>query len=118
MEKPVPQHTQIRQVGLLDLLTMIAFVMPIYAAIAEVKRAGGGILAYVVASPLTVAMGALIVWVDWKLGKAVWIRSKGHSEKVKNAVGFALLAFQLFGIFVGLASGIRLAVFLVNHLAR
>ena len=96
MENPVPQHTQMRQVGLLDLFTMIAFIMPIYATIVEVKRAGGGILSYVVALPLTVAMGALIVWVDWMLGKAVWIRSKGHSEKVKKAVGFALLAFQLF----------------------
>jgi hypothetical protein len=118
MEKPVPQHTQMRQVGLLDLFTMIVFIMPIYATIAEVKRAGCGILAYVVALPLTVAIGALIVWVDWKLGKAVWIRSKGHSEKIKNAAGFALLAFQMFWIFVGLASGVRLAAFLVNHLAR
>ncbi len=92
--------------------------MPIIAAIGTLKRFGGGILAYMLALPLAVALAALIVSVDGKLGKAIWLRSKNFSRGLKNAVGLALFVFQSVWIVAGLISGASLAKFLVNRFAR
>jgi hypothetical protein len=115
---PLQQQAQTRQVGLMDLFALIAFFMPIYATIGMVKRSGGGPLRYLLALPLAVALGTLIVSIDWKLGRVIWLRSGSYSKTVKNGVGFCLFVLQLFWIFVGAMSGDRLATFLVNHVAR
>jgi len=115
---PLQQQTQTRQVGLMDLFALIAFFMPIVATIAMVKRSGGGALRYLLALPLAVALGTLVVPIDWKLGRVIWLRSENYSIAVQNAVGFCLFVLQLFWIFVGAVSGGRLATFLVNYVAR
>jgi hypothetical protein len=116
--RPVQQNPRMKQIGLMDLLAMVIFFIPIFGTMATVKRSGGGILRYLLALPLSIALGTLIVSIDWKFGRAIWRRSTNSSEKVKNAVGFVLFVFQLFWIFVGLVSGSRLGAFLVDHLGR
>ena len=115
---PLQQPTQTRKVGLMDLLALIAFFMPIFATMAMVKRSGSGTLRYLLALPLAVALGTLVVSIHWKLGRVIWLRSGNYSKTVRNGVGFCLFVLQLFWIFVGAVSGDRLATFLVNHVAR
>jgi hypothetical protein len=47
---------------------------------AELKHSGGGVPRYLVAAPLTLVSGALIVSLDWKLGEAVWLRFQMYSQ--------------------------------------
>jgi hypothetical protein len=107
-----------RQIGLVDLFTMIVFVMPASAAVARVKHSGGGILAYLLALPAGLALGCAIVSVEWKLGKAIWRRFSGRSKSIQNFVGILLFAFQLFWIFVGLVTGDRLGALVANRFPR
>jgi hypothetical protein len=116
--RAVHENPKRRQVGLLDLIAMVIFFIPIFATIGMVKRSGGGILRYSLALALSIALGASIVSVDWRLGRAMWRRSTNYSERVRNAVGVALFVFQVFWIFVGLVGGSKLVAFLVDHLAR
>ena len=116
--RPDQQNPRMRQIGLMDLLAMVILFIPIFGTLAVVKRLGGGFLRYSLALRLSIALGTLIVSVDWKFGRAIWRRSTNYSEKAKNLVGLALVVFQVFWIFVGLVSGSRLAAFLVDHLPR
>ena len=97
---------------------MVVFIIPIFGTMAAVKSSGGGTIRYLLALPSSIVLGTLIVTMDWKLGRAIWLRSENCSEKIKNAVGLALFVFQLFWIFVGLVSSARLAAFVVSHLPR
>jgi len=97
---------------------MTGFIMPIFATIAEVKLLGGGIVAYLLGVPPGIVLGVLIVSFEERLRRAIWLRFERYSRKVQNAVGFSLFVFQLLWIFVGLVSGSRLGMFVVNHLAR
>jgi hypothetical protein len=90
---------------LMDLLLGIVFFMPIYATVAGVKQSGGGALRFLVAVPSALVLGILIVFVDWRLGKALWLRSRQYSEKVQSVVSVALFAFEAIWIFLGLVSG-------------
>ena len=97
------------QVTLSHLLLAIAFVMPVSGAIAGLKHSGSGALRYVIVLPASFVVGALIVRLDWKLGKALWSRCKQHSPKVQNAVAIFLFTLQLLWIVVGVVSGFALA---------
>jgi hypothetical protein len=104
------------QMTLIHLFLGIAFFMPTASAITEVKHAGGGVLRYLVVIPFAIVIGVLIVSIDWRLGKAIWLRSCRYSERVQIGVSVALFAFQLPWIFLGEVSGEKLAAFVVNHL--
>src|SRR5215468_8046307 len=110
-KRGISRNTQSGQVTLMHLLLAIAFVMPITGAIAELKHSGSGALCYLIVLPASLAIGALIVWFDWKLGKALWSRCERHSPKVQNAVAMFLFTLELLWIVVGVVSGSMLAAF-------
>ena len=120
----MPEHEVISgntgsgQVTLMHLLLGIAFCMPIGMAMPQLKNSGGGLLRYVVAAPATLILGILIVFLEWKLGKAIWLRCQRYSKKAQNVVAFGLFVLQLLWIVVGTISGFKVATFVAEHVAR
>jgi len=110
-DKGISRNPQSGHVTLMHLLLAIAFVMPLSGAIAELKHSGGGALCYVIVLPASLAVGALIVRLDWKLGKALWSRCQRHSPNVQNAIAMFLFTLELLWIAVGIVSGSMLAAF-------
>jgi hypothetical protein len=106
------------QVSLMDLFSCIVFFMPASAATTELQRSGGGALRYLVAVASALALGAVIVWLDWNLGKTVWLRSRQYSSRAQNAVAVALVAAELLWIVIGATSGFKLAEFVAVHVPR
>ena len=97
---------------------MIAFFMPIFTAVAELKRVGGSALGYIVIVPSAIVVGGVIVYTEWRVGRTIWRRLEKHSKTVQNAVGASLFGLLLLGILVGLISGHKLALFVANHVAH
>ena len=106
------------QVTILHLLLGIAFFMPVVAAVSALKRSSGGALRYTVAVPLTLAVGSLIVWLDWKIGKAAWMRSEHYSKFLQNVAALSIVAMDVAWIAVGGVSGSELAKLIAEHVAR
>jgi hypothetical protein len=115
--KPLRKRAEQGQVTLLHLLSCIQFFSPVCAVIMELKHHGSGALAYLVAVPLALALGALIVALCWTIGKTVWDRCQRHS-KLQSAVAFGLFVFQLLAILVADASGFKLAEVVAKHVTR
>jgi hypothetical protein len=113
----VARNPEFGQVTLMHLFLGIAFCMPITAATTELKHSGGGSLRYLVAVPSALALGAVIVWLDWTLGKTMWVRFQRYS-KAQNAVAMALFSVELLWIAVGGVSGYKLAAFVAEHVPR
>lgn len=99
------------------LLMAIGFFMPVEAVVIVVKHAGGGALRYALGVPLGLALGVLIVRLDWKIGKALWLRSRNYSEKVQNGVALGVFALQVVWIIAGAIVGDELASLLVRYVA-
>ena len=116
--KAVSENTGSGQVTLTHLLFGIAFCMPIGMALTELKHSGGGMLRYLVAAPSTLVLGALIVTLDWKLGRAIWVRCQRYSNKAQNTAAIALFELQLFWIVIGAISGFKLATLVIEHVPR
>lgn len=117
-DKAVSKNTESGQVTLGHLLLGIAFCMPIGMAMTELKHNGGGVLRYLAAAPSTLVIGALIVSLDWKLGKAVWLRFQSYSKTVRNAAAVALFALELLWVVAGAVLGFKLATFVTEHVPR
>jgi hypothetical protein len=113
-----PKNPESRQFSLMDLFLCVVFFMPFAAVTTELKNTGGGTLRYLAAVPSALALGAVIVWLDWNLGKTVWLRSQRYSGRAQNAVAWTLFAFELLWIVVGGVSGFKLAAFVSEHVAR
>jgi hypothetical protein len=113
-----PKNPESGQFSLMDLFLGVVFFMPIAAATTELKNTGGGTLRYLAAVPSALALGAVIVWLDWNLGKTVWLRGQRYSGRAQNAVAWALFAFELLWIVVGGVSGFKLVAFVSEHVAR
>src|ERR1700683_2781838 len=103
------------QVTLKHLLLGVAFVQPIAGATAAVKHFGGGTLRYSVAVPAALALGVVLVWLDWKIGKTVWLRCQQCSKQAQNAVALALFVGDLLWVVVGGLSGFKLAALIAKH---
>ena len=120
----MPEHRNVSknpepgQVTLMHLFLGIAFCMPITAAVTELKHSGAGTLRYLVAVPSALVLGVVIVWLDWKLGKAMWLGCQRYSKQAQNAVAMALFAVELLWIVVGGLSGFKLAAFVAEHVPR
>jgi len=106
------------QVTVGHLLLGIAFCMPLGAAVTEIKHSGGGILRYLIVAPVALVLGVLIVTLDWKLGRALWLRCQRYFNTAQNRAAVALLGLQLLWILVGAISGFRLATFVAARLGR
>jgi len=65
----------------MHLFLFIAFFMPVVAATTALKLSGGGTLRYLIAVPSALVLGALIVSLDWRLGKALWLRRQRYSKQ-------------------------------------
>ena len=117
-DRDVSKNPEPRQITLMDLFLAIAFCMPIIAATTELKHSGGGTMRYVVAVPSALALGAVIVSLDWNLGKTVWLRCQRYSHQAQNAVAVTLFALELLWIVVGGISGFKLAAFVAGHVPR
>jgi len=102
----------------MHLLLGIAFCVPVGAAATVLAHSGGGTLRYAITVPSALALGALIVWLDWKLGKVLWLRCQGCSKQVQNVVAIGLFAAGLLWIAVGAVSGFKLATFVAKHVAQ
>lgn len=111
------QQTPRRKVGLVDLFAMMVFFTPVVASIGTVRDSGGGFLRYGLGLSIGIILGAALLTIHWRLGTAIWRRFASRSETTKNAVGTALLVYQLLWVFVGLVSGITAGSFLVRHTA-
>ena len=116
--KTVSKNQECGQVTLGHLLLAIAFCMPMGMAMAELKHSGGGLPRYLVAAPSALVIGALIVSLDWKLGKAVWLRFQMYPKTVQDRVAIALFALDLLWIVAGAVSGLKLATFVADHVPR
>lgn len=99
------------------LLMAIGFFMPVEAVVFAVKDAGGGALRYALGVPLGLALGLLIVRLDWKIGKALWLRSRNYSERVQNGLALGVFALQIVWIAAGAIVGGVLALLLVRYVA-
>jgi hypothetical protein len=106
------------QVTLKHLLLGVAFVQPIAGATAMLKHFGVGILRYSIAVPAALALGVVIVWLDWKIGKTVWLRCHQCPKQAQNAVALALFAVDLLWIVVGGLSGFKLAALVAKHVPQ
>ena len=117
MENQIRQpEDQIRQVGITDLFAMIAFVMPLCTALAEVKRLDGSVLGYILVVPPAIVLGGVVVYTQWRIGRFVWRWSEKRSKTVQNGVVASLCLCLLLSIVVGVISGHKMAVFVVDHL--
>ena len=116
--RPVAPKARGRRIGLADLFAMMGLIMPVFAAIAQVKQSGGGVVAYLVAALIGVGLGVLISTVEWRLGRAIWRRFERYSSKVQNAVGFSLFVIQLLWVFLGVVSGIKVGAFAGSRFAH
>jgi hypothetical protein len=114
----VSENTGTGQVTLGHLLLGIAFCMPVSMAVAEIKHSGGGIFRYLIVTPLALVVGVLIVSLDWKLGRAVWLRYQQYSTRAQNRAAMALFTLQLLWIVLGAISGFKLATLVAEHLAQ
>jgi hypothetical protein len=88
-DRAASRNSESGQVTLMHLFLFIAFFMPV-----------------------------VIVSLEWRLGKAVWLRSQRYSEQTQNAVAIALFAGELLWIVVGTFSGDKLAAFVAEYVAR
>jgi len=112
------ENTGTGQVTLGHLLLGIVFCMPVSMAVIEIKHSGGGIFRYLIVAPVALVLGVLIASLDWKLGKAVWLRCQRCSNRAQNRAAMALFGLQLLWIVLGAISGFKLATFVAAHLAR
>jgi len=116
MVQPVSRPS--KQVGLIDLLSLVILIIPVSSAISIVRHSGGGILRYLTAGTLGLVLSFLMTWASWKVGKSLYIRGKERPERVRNITGFALFAFQLFWIFVALVGGVKVGRLVADHIAH
>jgi hypothetical protein len=117
-DRAASKNSESGQVTLMHLFLFIAFFMPVVAATTALKLSAGGTLRYLVTVPSALVLGALIVSLEWRLGKALWLRSQQYSEQAQNAVAITLFALELLWIVVGTVSGDKLAAFVAEHVAR
>ena len=117
-QNAVSKNTGPGQVTLGHLLLAIAFSQPVGLAVIRVAHSGGGALRYLIVVPVALGLGFLIAALDWKLGKAVWLRCRRYSNRTQNRVAIALFCLQLIWIVLGTALGFVLATFVVVHVQR
>lgn len=79
----ISKNTGTGQVTLGHLLLAIAFFQPVGIAVIQIQHYGGGILRYLIVVPVALVLGVLIASLDWKLGKAVWLRCQPYSNERK-----------------------------------
>ncbi|HSS99378.1 MAG TPA: hypothetical protein VLK33_20225 [Terriglobales bacterium] len=108
------KKTHPKQITVMDLILGIAFCMPTVAAVSELKHSGGGISHYLIAIPLGLSLGALIVWVDWKLGKTIWLRYQGYPKRAQDMLAIFWILVDLLWIIIGGFLGIKLAWLMAN----
>jgi hypothetical protein len=106
------------QVTLGHLFLGIILCMPVTGAVTEIKHAGGGVFRYLIVAPIALLFGVLIASLDWKLGKAVWLRCQRYSHRAQNAAAAARCGLELLWVVLGAGSGLKLATFATAHLAR
>lgn len=114
----VSKNTGTGLVTLGHLLLAIAFCQPVGVAVIQIEHSGGGILRYLIVIPLALLLGLLIASLDWKLGKALWLRCQRYSDRAQNKVAMALFCMQLLWIVLGTILGFRLATFVAARLPR
>jgi hydrogenase-4 membrane subunit HyfE len=100
-----------------NLLMVTSFMITVMAVINPIKHAGGGVVRYMLSVPLALALGALIVWLNWKVQKYLFQRAKGATKRTENTiVAIFLLSLPFFIALGGFAGGI-LASLLMKLLA-
>jgi hypothetical protein len=114
----VPKNTGTGHFTLGHLLLAMAFCQPAGIAIIQIQHTGGGRLRYLIVAPVGLMLGFLIASFDWKLGKAVWSRSRQYSNRAQNRLAVALFCVQLLWIVLGTILGFKLAMLVAAHLPR
>ena len=117
-QNAVSKNTGTGQVTLGHLLLAIAFFQPVGIAVIQIAHSGGGVLRYLIVAPVALVLGFLIASLDWKLGKAVWLRCQRCSNRTQNRVAIALFCLQLLWIVLGTILGFKLAAFVTAHVQR
>lgn len=110
------KNTGTGQVTLGHLLWAIAFFQPVSVAVIQIAHSGGGIRRYLIVMPVGLLLGVLITWLDWKFGKAVWLRCRQYSKRAQNRVAISLFCLQLLWIVLGTILGFKLATLVAAHL--
>lgn len=111
----VSKNTGTGQVTLGHLLLAIAFCQPVGVAVIQMEHSGGGILRYLIVVPVALMVGVLSASLDWKLGKAVWLRCQPYSNRAQKRVAISLFCLQLLRIILGTILGFKLATFVAAH---
>jgi hypothetical protein len=117
-QKVVSMRSESGQVTLMHLLLSIAFFMPLIAACGEIQNTGGGITRYLLAVPLSIMIGVIIVVSDWNMGKMLWMKSQQLSRRIQNATALALLVLEVLWIFVGAVSGSKLGILVARYINK
>jgi hypothetical protein len=98
-----------RQVTLGHILMAITLCIPSAAVITEVRAAHGRPLQYLLGVPLAVALGCLLVFLEWHSGRFLWGRSQPHSDRIQRIATAALFALQFVWIVLADLCGAGLA---------
>lgn len=114
MEDGAPQR-KTGQVTLSHVLWIVILVMPPSAMVGVVKDTGGGALKYLVSAVIGLVLGSLILWMHWKIGRAVWPRFQRSSQTVRNVVAFGLFAQGVVWALVGLVVGVKSAALITRY---
>ena len=69
-----------------NLLTVRSFMITVMAVVEPLKHAGGGVVRYMLGVPLALALGALIVWLNWSFQKFLSQKAKGATKTKENII--------------------------------
>ncbi len=102
----------------MDLLTAIALFMPTAAVVEEVRAAGGGMLRYLFGLPLAMALGGVIVLLEWYSGRFLWQQSQRFCDRAQKVIAIGLFAAQFLWIALSCICGSRLANLVIKYSAQ
>jgi hypothetical protein len=89
------------------------FVSPVTAALAQLRYVSASFQDYLLVVPLALLLGALIMWLDWRLTGILWIRSSSRSVRFQNATAFVIFASHACWIALAMIAGSEVAGFLI-----
>ena len=58
------ENVQTGSMTFFHLLFLIVFISPLCVVVPAIQHAGGGVLRYVLAIPIAIGVGALIIWLN------------------------------------------------------
>jgi len=111
------ENVQTGGVTLFHLFFGIVFFSPVFAVVTEIKHAGGGVLRYVLAIPIAIVFGALVVWLNWICGRWSWTKTKHSSNRIQGIIATISFCLLLISIVIEDISVFKLVPLLIRFVA-